>query len=145
MKVFQICEHKPEGTMSNEDHKKFEEANTIFVRCTLSILVDRVCDVFMHINDEKELRDALDTKFGAADVGSELYIMESFHDFKMTKGSLCFNKLRRYSALPKSSNSLSVPYPTSLWWVTLLLSWPLHGETSPQLSDTRDMRYQLKI
>jgi hypothetical protein len=30
----------------------------------------------MHIKDRKEL--------WAADAGSELYIMESFHDFKMT-------------------------------------------------------------
>jgi hypothetical protein len=37
----------------------------------------------MHIKDGKELWDAQD--FGAADAGSELYIMESFHDFKMTK------------------------------------------------------------
>jgi hypothetical protein len=39
----------------------------------------------MHIKDGKELWDALDAKFGAANAGSELYIMESFHDFKMTK------------------------------------------------------------
>jgi hypothetical protein len=39
----------------------------------------------MHIKDGKELWDVLDAKFGAADAGSELYIMESFHDFKMTK------------------------------------------------------------
>jgi hypothetical protein len=71
--------------MSDEDQKKFEEANTVFVGCTLSILADRLCDVFMHIKDGKELLDALDAKFGAADAGSELYIIESFHDFKMTK------------------------------------------------------------
>jgi hypothetical protein len=39
----------------------------------------------MHIKDGKELWDALDAKFGAVDAGSELYIMESFYDFKMTK------------------------------------------------------------
>jgi hypothetical protein len=39
----------------------------------------------MHTKDRKELWDALDTNFGAADAGSELYIMESFHDFKLTK------------------------------------------------------------
>jgi hypothetical protein len=85
MKMFQISKGKPEGTMSDKDQKKFEEANTIFVGCILSILVDRLCDVFMHIKDGNELWDALDAKFGAADAGSKLYIMESFHDFKMTK------------------------------------------------------------
>jgi hypothetical protein len=38
MKVFQISKGKPEGTMSEDDQKKFEEANTIFVGCILSIL-----------------------------------------------------------------------------------------------------------
>jgi hypothetical protein len=42
----------------------------------------------MHIKDRKELWDALDAKFGAADAGSELYIMERFYDFKMTKDLL---------------------------------------------------------
>jgi hypothetical protein len=85
MKVFQISKGKPEGTMSEDDQKKFKEANTIFVGCILSILADRLCDVFMHIKDGKELWDTLDAKFGVADAGSELYIVESFHDFKMTK------------------------------------------------------------
>ncbi|WVZ58553.1 hypothetical protein U9M48_008818, partial [Paspalum notatum var. saurae] len=37
----------------------------------------------MHIKDGKELWDALEAKFGASNAGSDLYIMESFHDFKM--------------------------------------------------------------
>jgi hypothetical protein len=85
MKVFQISKGKHEGTISDEDQKKFEEANTVFVGCILSILADRLCDVYMYIKDGKELWDALDNKFGATDAGSELYIMESFHDFKMIK------------------------------------------------------------
>jgi hypothetical protein len=55
MKVFQISKGKPEGTISDEDQKKFEEANTVFVGCLLSILADHLCDVFMHIKDGKEL------------------------------------------------------------------------------------------
>jgi hypothetical protein len=58
MKVFQISKGKPEGTMSKNDQKKFEEANTIFVGCILSILADCLCNVFMHIKDGKELWDA---------------------------------------------------------------------------------------
>jgi hypothetical protein len=55
MKVFQISKGKPEGTMSEDDQKKFEEANIVFVGCILSILADHLCDVFMHIKDGKEL------------------------------------------------------------------------------------------
>jgi hypothetical protein len=38
----------------------------------------------MQIKDGKELWDPPDAKFGATDIGSELYIMESFNNFKMT-------------------------------------------------------------
>jgi hypothetical protein len=41
--------------MSDEDPKKFEEANTFFVGCILSILADRLGDVFMHIKYGNEL------------------------------------------------------------------------------------------
>jgi hypothetical protein len=46
--VFQISKGKPEGTISDEDQKKFEEANTVFMGCILSILVDRLCQVNYH-------------------------------------------------------------------------------------------------
>ena len=85
LKIDWVLNDKPEETMSDEDQRKFGEANSALRGCILSILADRLCDVFMHIKDGKELWDALDAKFGAADAGSELYIMESFRDFKMTK------------------------------------------------------------
>src|SRR6266542_5382663 len=37
----------------------------------------------MHMIDAKVLWDALNVKFGASDVGSELYAMENFHDKTM--------------------------------------------------------------
>ncbi|WVZ98242.1 hypothetical protein U9M48_043707 [Paspalum notatum var. saurae] len=63
--------------------QRFTEANTLFRGAILSALTDRLVDVYMHIKDGKELWDALEAKFGASDAGSDLYIMESFHDFKM--------------------------------------------------------------
>ncbi len=108
LKVFTVSNGKPEGAMSDEDQRKFEEANTLFVGCILGVLADRLCDVYMHIKDGKELWDALNAKFGATDAGSELYIMKS------------------------------------LWLGALLQSYHPHGETLPQLSNTRDKRCQLK-
>ncbi|KAK1660987.1 hypothetical protein QYE76_049146 [Lolium multiflorum] len=83
LKVFHVSNGLPEGTISDQDQNKFKEDNTLFVGCVLSILADRLCDVYMHIVDGKELWDALNAKFGATDAGSELYIMESFHDIRM--------------------------------------------------------------
>jgi hypothetical protein len=48
----------------------------------LSILVDRLIDANIQQIDEKELWDVLTTKYGASIAGCELYIMESFNDYK---------------------------------------------------------------
>jgi hypothetical protein len=108
MKVFQISKGKPEGAMSDEDQRKFEAFNTIFVGC---ILDDRLCDMYMHIKDGKELWDALDAKFGAADAGSELYIMESFHDFKMTKDLPVVQQAHEIQCITKELKLLKCALP----------------------------------
>jgi hypothetical protein len=111
MKVFQISKCKPEGNMSEDDQKKFEEANTVFVGCILSILADRLCDVFMHINDGKDHWDTLDAKFGAADACIELYIMESFHDFKMTKDLPMVQQAHEIQCITKELELLKCALP----------------------------------
>ncbi|WVZ63197.1 hypothetical protein U9M48_012849 [Paspalum notatum var. saurae] len=83
MHVFWVSKGKLEGDLSNADLQRFTETNTLFRGAILSALTDRLVDVYMHIKDGKELWDALEAKFGASDAGSDLYIMESFHDFKM--------------------------------------------------------------
>ena len=73
----------PVGEHSLEERRKFTDANDIFVGCVISVLVDRLVDVYMHITDAKELLDALVANYDATDAGSELYTMESFQDFRM--------------------------------------------------------------
>ena len=51
----------------------------------LSVLGDKLVDAYLHIRDAKELWDALDAKFGAADAGGELYAMEQFNEYKMVE------------------------------------------------------------
>ena len=43
------------GDHSPEERRKFTDANNIFVGCVISILHDRLVDVYMHITDAKEL------------------------------------------------------------------------------------------
>ena len=45
----------PAGEHSPEERRKFTDANNIFVGCVISVLVDRLVDVYMHITDAKEL------------------------------------------------------------------------------------------
>jgi hypothetical protein len=67
--VFEVSKEKPIGIISDEDRKKFEKANTLFVGCVLSVFTDRLCDVYMHIINKKVLWDALSAEFGATDAG----------------------------------------------------------------------------
>jgi len=53
--VFRVSISKIERTLSNADQRKFMEANTFFMGFILSILVDRLCDVYMHITYAKYL------------------------------------------------------------------------------------------
>jgi hypothetical protein len=73
----------PVGEHSPEERKKFTNANNLFVGCVLRVLADCLVNVYMHITDAKELWDALVAMYDATGAGSELYTMESFHDFRM--------------------------------------------------------------
>ena len=73
----------PAGDHSPEERRKLTDANDVFVGCVISVLHDRLVDVYMHITDAKELWDALVAKYDATDAGGELYTMESFYDFRM--------------------------------------------------------------
>ena len=104
MNVFHVSEGKPECMMSSKDENKFTEANTLFVGCILSDLVDRLCDANIRHTDEKELWDALNFKYGASDAGSELYIMRTSMITRRLIIALLY-KLMKYSALQRNLNS----------------------------------------
>jgi hypothetical protein len=42
MKVFAVSKGIPEGTIPEEDQKKFKKANTLFGGCVLSDLIDHL-------------------------------------------------------------------------------------------------------
>ena len=111
LKIFWVIDGKPQGTISDEDQKKFEEANSALRGCILSVLADRLCDVYLHITDKKELWDALNTKFGATDVGSELYIMESFHDYKMVNNRSVVEQAHEIQCIARELELLKCTLP----------------------------------
>ena len=39
--------------------------------------------MWLDLQTDKETWDALETKYGVSDAGSELYVMEQFHDYRM--------------------------------------------------------------
>ncbi|KAK1681343.1 hypothetical protein QYE76_042191 [Lolium multiflorum] len=87
MGVHRVAEGIPRGPLTPEEDKAFGDATVIFVGAVLSVLGDKLVDAYLHIRNGKELWDALDAKFGAADAGGELYAMEQFNDYRMARGS----------------------------------------------------------
>ena len=45
----------PAGDHSPKERRKLTDANHVFVVCVISVLHDRLVDVYMHITDAKEL------------------------------------------------------------------------------------------
>ena len=124
---------KPKSVLTAEEQKKYDEANNLFVGCIISNLSDRLVCVYIDETEAKMLWDALVAKYDATDVGNELYLMESFHDYRMVNNVLWWNRRIRCNALSRILISLSVLFPTSLWLDALLQSCLSSGGTSPQL------------
>ena len=77
----------------------------------ISVLADRLVDVYMHITDAKELWYALVAKYDATDAGSELYTMESFHDFRMVNNRSVVEQAHEVQVLVKELELLKCPLP----------------------------------
>jgi len=102
---------RPEGVLPDAEQARLGEANNLLRGAILSILADRLFDVYMHIKDAKELWEALNTKFGASDAGSELYIMESFHDFKMVNNRSVVEQAHEIQCIAKELELLKCVLP----------------------------------
>ena len=75
----------PTGTIAPEQEKAFREATVVFVGAVLSVIGDKLVDAYLHMRVAKDLWEALESKFGATDAGSEMYTIEQFHDYKMVE------------------------------------------------------------
>jgi len=47
------------------------------------VLGDSIVDAYVTLQTGKEMWDALEAKYGVSNAGSELYVMEQFHDYRM--------------------------------------------------------------
>jgi hypothetical protein len=86
MNVFWVSEGKPEGELSPEKEKEYSEANTIFCGAVVGVLAKTLQDTYLRYKTAKEMCDTLNTEYGGSDVGTELYIIEQYHDYQMVDG-----------------------------------------------------------
>jgi hypothetical protein len=111
MNVFHVSKGKPEGPLTPEQEKEYNHANTIFTGAVLSALVDHLVDANIQHTDGKELWDALTTKYGASNAGTDLYIMESFHDYKMADNRSIVEQAHEIQCIAKELDHLKIVLP----------------------------------
>jgi hypothetical protein len=114
MEVFWVKDGLPEGDISDEDRSKFQKANDIFVGAVRHVLSDHLFDSVMHIRDAKALWDHMNTTYGASDAGKELYIMESFHDYKMVAKKSIVQQAHEIQRLAKELELLKYVIPNEV-------------------------------
>ena len=76
-----------------------------------NVLSDHLFDSNLHIKDAKTLWDHLNGTYGASDAGSELYIMESFHDYKMVANRFVVEQAHEVQRLAKELELLKCVIP----------------------------------
>jgi hypothetical protein len=81
MNVFWLSEGKLEGELTHEKEKEYSEANTIFYGAVVGVLTETLQDTYLCYKTAKEMWDTLNTEYGGSDAGTELYIIEKYHDY----------------------------------------------------------------
>jgi hypothetical protein len=72
---------------------------------------DHLFDLMMHIKDTKAMWDHLNATYGASDADKELYIMESFNDYKMVANKLVVEQAHEIQCLTKELELLKCVLP----------------------------------
>jgi hypothetical protein len=108
MNVFHTSKGKPGCVMTPKEEKKYVNANIIFRGAILNILIDQLFDMNMHYTNRNELCDALTTKYGVSDDGSDIFIIENFHDYKMSDNHSVVEQAHKIQCITKELNLLKI-------------------------------------
>jgi hypothetical protein len=108
MNVFWVSEGKPEGELSPEKEKEYSEANTIFYGVVVEVLAETLQDTYLRYKTTKELWDTLNTEYGGSDAGTELYIIEQYHDYQMVDGKSVVTQAHEIQCMVKELRLLKI-------------------------------------
>jgi hypothetical protein len=67
----------------------------------LSIIGDSLVDAYVQIPTDKAMWEAFEVRYGVSDAGSELYVMEQFHDYRMVENSPVVEQAHEIQTLVK--------------------------------------------
>jgi hypothetical protein len=130
--VIHVKEGKREQ-FTPEEESAFDEADTLFRGLVISVLGENLVDSYIWLPTGKALWDALEAQYGLSDVGSELYTMEQFLEYRMAEDRSVVEQAHEIHTLAKDLKNCSkeshMCYPVSLWLEVLSLSCHLLGGT----------------
>jgi hypothetical protein len=111
MNVFWVSKGKPEGELSPEKEKEYSKANTIFYGAVVGVLVETPQDIYLSYKTVKEMWDTLNTKYESSDAGTELYIIEKYHDYQMVDGKSVVTQAHEIQYMVKELGLLKIIVP----------------------------------
>jgi hypothetical protein len=89
----------------------FQHADTTFKAAILNMLGDSIVDAYVSLLTGKEMWDALEAKYEVSNAGSELYIMEQFHDYRMVDGRSVVEQAHEIQTLAKELKNFGCVLP----------------------------------
>jgi hypothetical protein len=110
MNIIYVANGKPEQ-FTPEEEQAFMAADNLFRGAVISVLTENLVDFYFTATSDKELWDALETKYSVSDVGSELYVMEQFCDYKMVDDRSIVEQAHEIQSLIKELESFKCVLP----------------------------------
>jgi hypothetical protein len=111
MNVFWVSEGKPKGELTPKKEKTYSEANIIFCSVMVGVLIKTLQDTYIRYKTAKEMWDTLNTEYGGSDAGTELYIIEQYHDYQMIDGKSVVMQAHEIQCTVKELTLLKIVVP----------------------------------
>jgi hypothetical protein len=103
----------------------------------VGVLAEALQDTYLRYKTAKEMWDTLNTKYRGSDAGTELYIIEQYHDYQIVDGKSVVTQTHEIQCMVKELGLLKIVVPNELVAGALLPNCLLHGGILPLLSNTR--------
>lgn len=105
--VFHMAHGKSEDTA-------LEAAGNLFRGAVINALGENLADAYMYHFTSKDMWDALEAKFGVSDVGSELYVMKLYNDYKMIHDCPVVEQAHEIQSLAKELENFACVLPKKI-------------------------------
>jgi hypothetical protein len=101
MRCFYVMQERPAIVPTADEQRAFEHDDTTCKAALLSIIEDSLIDAYVQMPIGKAIWEALEARYGVSDAGSELYVMEQFHDYRMVENRPVVEQAHEIQALVK--------------------------------------------